>query len=122
MNFSSQSSKAIPIIKGDITKVTKKKCFQKNLKSIISDYIQGYYNSYMKNSIDKIIKEYEKQNSNLYDELINTEVNYYNQQRQMEYLRDADEEDEKIKTLVDDMLETMYKYNGVMYHHMYNLL
>jgi len=109
LNFSSQSSKAIPIIKGDITKVTKKKCFQKNLKSIISDYIQGYYNSYMKNSIDKIIKEYEKQNSNLYDELINAEVNYYNQQRQMEYLRDADEEDENYIDQIEGTLENIKK-------------
>ena len=63
----------------------------------------------MKNSIDKIIKEYEKQNSNLYDELITAEVNYYNQQRQMEYLRDADEEDENYIDQIEGTLENIKK-------------
>ena len=53
--------------------------------------MKGYYIFYVKNTIDKIIKEYEKYSSNLSDELIEEEVNYYNQERQMEYLRDEDE-------------------------------
>ena len=62
LNFSSRSSKVLPLINKnyDITKITEKKVFQKKIKSIISDYIQEYYNLYMKNNINKIIKEYEK--------------------------------------------------------------
>ena len=93
LNFSSRSSKAFPIInKTDVfPNITEKKNFQKKIKTIISEYMKGYYIYYVKNIIDKIIKEYEKYSSNLSDELIEEEVNYYNQERQMEYLRDEDE-------------------------------
>ena len=93
LNFSSRSIKALPIInKTDVfPNITEKKNFQKKIKTIISEYMKGYYIFYVKNTIDKIIKEYEKYSSNLSDELIEEEVNYYNQERQMEYLRDEDE-------------------------------
>ena len=93
LNFSSRSSKVLPLINknDDITKITEKKVFQKKIKSIISDYIQEYYNLYMKNNINKIIKEYEKYSNSLSEELIYEEINYYNQEKQMEYLRDEDE-------------------------------
>ena len=93
LNFSSRSSKVLPLINKnyDITKITEKKVFQKKIKSIISDYIQEYYNLYMKNNINKIIKEYEKYSNSLSEELIYEEINYYNQEKQMEYLRDEDE-------------------------------
>ena len=63
-------------------------------------------------SVKKMEKEknmIQKQNSNLYDELINAEVNYYNQQRQMEYLRDADEEDENYIDQIEGTLENIKK-------------
>ena len=44
-----------------------------------------YYLFYMKNTIEKIVKDYEKYLYNINEELINEEVNFYNQERQMEY-------------------------------------
>ena len=77
LNLTSRSSKILPSLdkNDDITKLTGKKTFQKKIKSIISDYMQEYYNLYMKNNLNKIIKEYEK----------------YSQERQMEYLKDEDD-------------------------------
>ena len=93
LNLTSRSSKILPSLdkNDDITKLTGKKTFQKKIKSIISDYMQEYYNLYMKNNLNKIIKEYEKYSNDLSEELINEEINYYNQERQMEYLKDEDE-------------------------------
>ena len=122
LNFSSRSSKVLPLINknDDITKITEKKVFQKKIKSIISDYIQEYYNLYMKNNINKIIKEYEKYSNSLSEELIYEEINYYNQEKQMEYLRDEDESYrdqiegaiENIKTEKEKKINDIYeKYN-----------
>ena len=93
LNLTSRSSKILPSLdkNDDITKLTGKKTFQKKIKSIISDYMQEYYNLYMKNNLNKIIKEYEKYSNDLSKELINEEINYYNQERQMEYLKDEDD-------------------------------
>ena len=93
LNLTSRSSKILPSLdkNDDITKLTGKKTFQKKIKSIISDYVQEYYNLYMKNNLNKIIKEYEKYSNDLSEELINEEINYYNQERQMEYLKDEDD-------------------------------
>ena len=93
LNLTSRSSKILPSLdkNDDITKLTGKKTFQKKIKSIISDYMQEYYNLYMKNNLNKIIKDYEKYSNDLGEELINEEINYYNQERQMEYLKDEDD-------------------------------
>ena len=93
LNLTSRSSKILPSLdkNDDITKLTGKKTFQKKINTIISDYMQEYYNLYMKNNLNKIIKEYEKHSNDLSEELINEEINYYNQERQMEYLKDEDD-------------------------------
>ena len=93
INLISQSSKTLPALNktDDITKITEKKNFQKKIKAIISQYMNEYYLFYMKNTIEKIVKDYEKYSYNISEELINEEVNFYNQERQMEYLRDEDE-------------------------------
>ena len=106
LNIVSQSSKVLPCLSkdDDISKLTEKKNFMKKIKVIISDYMQDYYNLYMKNTIDKIVKEYEKYSVNLSDELINNEVNYYNQEREMEYLRD---EDDNYKEQIEGALENI---------------
>ena len=106
LNLTSRSSKILPSLdkNDDITKLTGKKTFQKKIKLIISDYMQEYYNLYMKNNLNKIIKEYEKYSNDLSEELINEEINYYNQERQMEYLRD---EDESYKDQIEGTLENI---------------
>ena len=53
--------------------------------------MQEYYIYYMKNIIEKIVKDYEKNSYHLSEELMEDEVNYYNQERQIEYLKDEDE-------------------------------
>ena len=102
----SQSSKTLPALNktDDMTKITGKRNFQKKVKSIISQYMNEYYLFYMKNTIEKIVKDYEKYSYNLAEELINEKVNFYNQERQMEYLRD---EDESYKDQIEGTLESM---------------
>ena len=53
--------------------------------------MQEYYIYYMNNIIEKIVKDYEKNSYHLSEELMEDEVNYYNQERQIEYLKDEDE-------------------------------
>ena len=106
INLISQSSKTLPALNktDDITKITEKKNFQKKIKAIISQYMNEYYLFYMKNTIEKIVKDYEKYSYNISEELINEEVNFYNQERQMEYLRD---EDESYKDQIEGTLENI---------------
>ena len=106
INLISQSSKTLPALNktDDITKITEKKNFQKKIKAIISQYMNEYYLFYMKNTIEKIVKDYEKYSYNISEELINEEVNFYNQERQMEYLRD---EDESYKDQIEGILENI---------------
>ena len=93
LNLSLRSSKSFDFINKNegLTKITEKKMFQKKIKKIISNFMQEYYIYYMKNIIEKIVKDYEKNSYYLSEELMNEEINYYNQERQMEYLRDEDE-------------------------------
>ena len=106
LNIASQSSKVLPYINkdDDLSKLTEKKNFKKKIKLIITNYIQDYYTLYKKNTIDKIVKEYEKYSFYLSDELINSEVTYYNQEREMEYLRD---EDDNYKEQIEGALENI---------------
>ena len=87
-----------------MTKITGKRNFQKKVKSIISQYMNEYYLFYMKNTIEKIVKDYEKYSYNLAEELINEKVNFYNQERQIEYFRD---EDESYKDQIEGTLESI---------------
>jgi hypothetical protein len=111
INLISQSSKTLPALNktDDITKITEKKNFQKKIKAIISQYMNEYYLFYMKNTIEKIVKDYEKYSYNISEELINEEVNFYNQERQMEYLRD---EDESYKDQIEGTLENIKSEKG----------
>ena len=115
LNLTSRSSKILPSLdkNDDITKLTGKKTFQKKIKSIISDYMQEYYNLYMKNNLNKIIKEYEKYSNDLSEELINEEINYYNQERQDDSYRDQIEGAIKnIKIERENKINDIYeKYN-----------
>ena len=106
LNIASQSSKVLPYTNkdDDLSKLTEKKNFKKKIKLIITNYIQDYYTLYKKNTIDKIVKEYEKYSFYLSDELINSEVTYYNQEREMEYLRD---EDDNYKEQIEGALENI---------------
>ena len=106
INLISQSSKTLPALNKteNKTKITEKKNFQKKIKAIISQYMNEYYLFYMKNTIEKIVKDYEKYSYNISEELINEEVNFYNQERQMEYLRD---EDESYKDQIEGTLENI---------------
>ena len=107
LNLPSKSCKTLPYLKSDKmknlnTKVTKKRNFQIMIKQNLSEYCQGYLDYFMDNIADKIIKEYEKNSLNLSNELINEELNYFNQERQMEFLNDGDE---TYKNQINDILK-----------------
>ena len=108
LNLSSLSSKSLNFVnkKNDFAKITKKKGFQNKVKTIISDYMKGYYMYFMENTINKIIKDYEKQSYNISKELMEEENNYYHQERQMEYLRD-EEDDESYNEQIEGALKNI---------------
>ena len=109
LNIASQSCKILPYafksdkLKKISTKITKKKHFNFIIKENISEYCQGYLDYFMDNIAEKIIKDYEKNSYNISKELINEEINYFNQERQMAFL--IDEDDEIYKNQIKDILK-----------------
>lgn len=108
LNLPSKSSKTLPyLFKSDkmkdlSTKITKKSNFQRIIKQNLSEYIEGYLDYFMDNIADKIVNEYERNTEKVSDELISEELNYFNQERQMEFLND---EDDTYKNQINDVLD-----------------
>lgn len=108
LNLPSKSTKTLPYlyksdkIKDISTKITKKSNFQIIIKQNLSEYIEGYLDYFMDNIADKIVNEYEKNSEALSNELINEELNYFNQERQMEFLND---DDDTYKNQITDILD-----------------
>ena len=67
----------------------------------------------MNNTIDKIIKDYEIQSFHFSNELIDEEIEYYNQEKQLEFLRDDSDNynDQIIKLLSNIKIEKEKKIN-----------
>ena len=110
LNIASQSCKVLPFafksdkLKDISTKITRKKRnFQIKIKENLSEYCQGYLDYFMDNISDKIIKEYEENSYNLSNELINEELNYFNQEKQMTFL--IDDDDETYKNQIKDIIK-----------------
>ena len=109
LNIASQSCKTLPYafksdkLKNISAKITKKRNFQMKIKEDISEYCQGYLYYFMDNIADKIIKEYEKHSYNLSNELINKEIYYFNQEKEMTYL--IDDDDETYKNQINELLK-----------------
>ena len=105
----SQSCKILPYafksdkIKNISAKITKKRNFQSKIKENISEYCQGYLYYFMDNIADKIIKDYEKNSYNLSKELINQEIYYFNQEKEMTFL--IDDDDETYKNQIKELLK-----------------
>ena len=108
LNLPSKSTKTLPYlyktdkIKDISTKITKKSNFQIIIKQNLSEYIEGYLDYFMDNIADKIVNDYEKSSYDVSKELITEELNYFNQERQMEYLND---EDDTYKNQITDILD-----------------
>ena len=109
LNIVSQSCKTLPYafksdkLKNISTKITKKRNFQMKIKDNISEYCQGYLYYFMDNIADKIINEYDKNAYNLSNELINKEIYYFNQEKEMTYL--IDDDDETYKNQIKELLQ-----------------
>lgn len=108
LNLPSKSTKTLPYlyktdkIKDISTKITKKSNFQIIIKQNLSEYIEGYLDYFMDNIADKIVNDYEKSSYDVSKELISEELNYFNQERQMEFLND---EDDTYKNQITDILD-----------------
>ena len=109
LNIASKSCKVLPLafksdnIKDIRTKITKKKNFQLKIKEELSEYCQGYLDYFMDNISDKIVEEYEKNSYNLSNELINEQINLFNQEKQMTYL--INDDDETYKNQINDIIK-----------------
>ena len=57
----------------------------------------------MSNIIDNIIKDYEKQSNHLSKELFKEEINYYSQKKQMEFIRDDNDNDNYDEEIVNTL-------------------
>jgi hypothetical protein len=108
LNLPSKSTKTLPClyktdkIKDISTKITKKSNFQIIIKQNLSEYIEGYLDYFMDNIADKIVNEYEKSSYDVSKELIDEEINYFNQERQMEFLND---DDDTYKNQINDIID-----------------
>ena len=97
LNIGSQSCKVLPFafksdkIKNINSKITRKRGFKLKIKENISDYCKGYLDYFMNNVSDNIIKDFENVSNNLSKDLINEEIKFFNQEKEMEFLIDDDE-------------------------------
>ena len=109
LNIPSKSCKTLPYafksdkLKDINTKITKKRNFQIKIKENISEYCQGYLDFFMDNISDEIANKYEKISYNVSNELINEELNYLNQEKQMTFL--IDDDDETYKNQITDVIK-----------------
>lgn len=105
LNFASKSCKVLPMafksekLKDISTKITRKRNLQIKIKENLSEYCQGYLDYFIDNISDEIVKEYEKASYKLSNELIDEEINLFNQEKQMTFLIDDDDETYKNQIL-----------------------
>ena len=122
VNFS-QSAKILPnankLENNKKVKLIKKNKFKGKIKENFYDYIQGYFDYFMDNCADEIIEIYENNAQSLSKELIESEVNYYNQEKQMSYLVTNDDSDHTYEDQIKNMIngiraEKEKNYNDII--------
>ena len=93
------------INKGNI-KFTNKTMFLEKMKLHFDIYSNDYYDNFIKKISDQIIKDYTSNYSELTQTLMDSAVNYINQEKEMEFLLNSDSDDsykKEIGTIVQQL-------------------
>ena len=88
-----------------IHKMTKKTLFQENIKSILDIYIKECNEIFFEKTINSIIKDYTESGNDLEKKLCESAVNFYGQEKEMEYLINGEENDETYNDQLESMVQ-----------------
>ena len=101
------SSKNLPINKNNI-KFTNKTKFLEKMKLNFDIYSNDYYDNFIKKVADQIIKDYNTHFNDLTQTVMDSAVNYLNQEKEMEFLLSSDSDEaykNEIGTIVQQLKE-----------------
>ena len=102
----SKSSKNTYTVKPTI-KLTNKTRFFEKLKDNFNVYVDGYYEYYMKNAIDTIIKDFEDNEIEVTKQVCDSGVNYLYQIKDMEYLLDNKDTEESYRKELGNIIKQL---------------
>jgi hypothetical protein len=102
----SKSSKNTYTVKPTI-KLTNKTRFFEKLKDNFNVYFDGYYEYYMKNVIDTIIKDFDENEAKVTSQVCEFGVNYLNQIKDMEYLLDNKDTEESYRKELGNIIKQL---------------
>ena len=102
----SKSSKNTYTVKQSIKLTNKTRLFEK-LKDNFNVYFDGYYEYYMKNVIDTIIKDFEDNEEGVTKQVCDFGVNYLNQIKDMEYLLDNKDTEESYRKELGNIIKQL---------------
>ena len=100
------SSNKQPIINKNNIKFTKKTKFLEKMKLNFDIYSNDYYDYFIKKITDQIIKDYNSNFNELTQSLMDSTVNYVNQEKEMEFLLTSDSDEsykKEIGTIVQQL-------------------
>ena len=103
LSFSNSDNILLDLSK--IHKMTKKTLFQENIKSILDKYIKEFNDIFMEKTVNSIIKDYTESGSSLEQKLCESAVNFYGQEKEMEYLLNSGENDETYNDQLESMIQ-----------------
>jgi hypothetical protein len=103
LSFSNSDNILLDLSK--IHKMTKKTLFQENIKSILDKYIKEFNDIFMEKTVNSIIKDYTESGSDLEKKLCESAVNFYGQEKEMEYLLNSGENDETYNDQLESMIQ-----------------
>ena len=101
------SNKNIPINKNNI-KFTNKTKFMEKMKLNFDIYSNDYYDNFIKKVADQIIKDYNTHFDELTQTVMDSAVNYINQEKEMEFLLSSDSDEaykKEIGTIIQQLKE-----------------
>ena len=101
------SNKNLPINKNNI-KFTNKTKFMEKMKLNFDIYSNDYYDNFIKKVADQIIKDYNTHFDELTQTVMDSAVNYINQEKEMEFLLSSDSDEaykKEIGTIIQQLKE-----------------
>ena len=105
LDLETKSNKTKTINKGSI-KFTNKTMFLEKMKLHFDIYSNDYYDNFIKKISDQIIKDYTSNYNELTQTLMDSAVNYINQEKEMEFLLNSDSDEsykKEIGTIVQQL-------------------
>jgi len=106
LSFSNSDNILLDLSKiSKIHKMTKKTLFQENIKSILDIYIKECNDIFMEKTLNSIIKDYTESGSDIEKKLCESAVNFYGQEKEMEYLLNGEGNDETYNDQLESMVQ-----------------